>query len=236
MKRREKMSNILVFDTETTGIPFWKERSGLKKQPHMVQLAAILCDEETRDEAGRMDVIIKPDGWVIPQETIDIHGITNEQAMDEGIPEVEALQMFFKLWYQCDLRIAHNTTFDNRIIRIALKRYLPDLISDELWKNRDLYYCTKANSMRVFKRKDGHLADFYKLFTGKDLENAHNAMADVQACMEIYFAIQDGVTKAVVLAEEECKHENSEMVYSYIPGEAVKQPDHEVCNDCGYAW
>ena len=32
--------------------------------------------------------------------------------------------------------------------------------------------------------------------------------------------------------QEECKHEHKEMVYSYIPGEAVQQPDHEKCIDC----
>lgn len=30
-----------------------------------------------------------------------------------------------------------------------------------------------------------------------------------------------------------CKHNNKETIYSYIPGEAVKEPDYDVCIDCG---
>lgn len=33
--------------------------------------------------------------------------------------------------------------------------------------------------------------------------------------------------------QDACEHENCEMEYSYIPGEAVMQPDHVLCMDCG---
>ena len=29
-----------------------------------------------------------------------------------------------------------------------------------------------------------------------------------------------------------CPHENIETIWSYIPGEAVKEPDYDVCIDC----
>ncbi len=97
---------------------------------------------------------------------------------------------------QCSLRVAHNTTFDNRIIRIALKRYMPDLIPDEVWKNRDLYYCTLFNSKKIMGGRSGHtLAEALLHFTGKTLENAHSALPDARACMDIYFSIKNGVTK-----------------------------------------
>jgi hypothetical protein len=87
---------ILGFDAETNGIPIWKEPSDSENQPHIVQLAAILVDEDTREEVDSMDVIVKPDGWEISQEMTDIHGISMEQAMDVGIPEPEALQMYLE--------------------------------------------------------------------------------------------------------------------------------------------
>ena len=33
-----------------------------------------------------------------------------------------------------------------------------------------------------------------------------------------------------------CPHENVETQYAYIPGEAVQEPDYELCIDCGYRW
>jgi DNA polymerase-3 subunit epsilon len=185
------MKTGLFFDTETTGLPVWREPSGSENQPHIVQLGAILADSDTQKLLQTMDVIVKPDGWEIPQETIDIHGITNEQALDVGIPEKEALTIYIDMLSKADLRIAHNTTFDNRIIRIALKRYFPDLISDEVWKCKDNYYCTLINFRKLIGGKSGHtLSEAYKYFTGKDLENAHNAMVDTKACMEIYWGLK----------------------------------------------
>jgi len=185
------MTKILFWDTETTGLPQWQEPSDSESQPHLVQLAAILVDG-SREEIQTLDVIIKPDGWEIPKETIDIHGITTERAMDEGIPEAEALDQFIELYRQCGLRVAHNTTFDNRMIRIALKRYRQDLISDEEWKDKTRYFCTLMSARKIMGGKNGHtLGECYTYFCGKPLEGAHNAMVDTRACMEIYWAMQD---------------------------------------------
>jgi DNA polymerase-3 subunit epsilon len=187
----EESTNILFFDTETTGIPDWKKPSHFKTQPHIVQLAVILSDEN-RETIGELNVIVRPDGWTIPQETTDVHGITNEQAMDEGFAEIDALQMFIDLYQQCGLRVAHNTTFDNRIIRIALLRYMRGLIEDDEWKDRDLYYCTLMNSKKIMGGKSGHtLPEALKHFTGEELVDAHSAMGDTIGCQKLYYGIQD---------------------------------------------
>ena len=184
--------NILFFDTETTGIPDWKSPSGEGHQPHIVQLAAILCDSETREPIETMDVIVAPDGWEIPPETTEIHGTSMEQAMAEGVKELAAIDQFMGLYDRCDIRVAHNTTFDNRIIRIALKRYLPDLISDDVWKNKETYYCTLMKARKIMGGKSGHtLTEAYRHFTGRDIEDAHTAIGDARACMDIYFAIKE---------------------------------------------
>jgi len=181
---------LLPFDTETTGIPIWSTPSGNENQPHMVQLASMLVDAETKEIVESMDVIIRPEGWIIPEDTIKVHGITNEIAHEVGIPEKEALEMFLDMWEKSSLRIAHNTTFDNRIIRIALKRYLPDLIPDDVWKCKGSYYCTLINFRKWIGGKSGHtLGEAYKHFTGVELEGAHDAMVDVKACMEVYWGL-----------------------------------------------
>ena len=64
-------------------------------------------------------------GWKSDPEALETHGISDEYAHDVGIPEKLALEMFLAMW-DGRPRIAFNTTFDNRIIRIGTKRYFDE--------------------------------------------------------------------------------------------------------------
>ena len=70
------MALLFFYDTETTGIPNFKEPSEHPDQPHIVQIAAALVDDETRKTVSSINLIIKPDGWAIPEELTEIHGIS----------------------------------------------------------------------------------------------------------------------------------------------------------------
>jgi len=160
--------NIVVIDTETQGFPLWNEPSEDPRQPHIVELAAILIDDKTREEKGLVHYIVRPDGWTIPAEVAAIHGITQERAMDEGIPEWKVIREFHELNQQADLRVAHNGQFDDRIMRIGIKRFgdgCTDNVSDglEAWRGytqeykddlADSFksrpsYCTMKNSTNI---------------------------------------------------------------------------------------
>ena len=191
----------LFYDTETTGLPLFKEPSEHPGQPHIVQLAACLVDLTTRKLIDSMDVIIRPDGWTIPEDVADIHGITTERALDEGVPEATAVGQFMNMWGGY-LRIAHNEQFDARIIRIALMRFEVEGAAD-LWKTGKAE-CTAKLATPICqipptdkmvragfnKFKTPNLGEAYRHFMGRDFENAHSAMADVRACMDVYFAIK----------------------------------------------
>ena len=47
------MKKILFYDTETTGLPLWSQPSEHPDQPRVVQLAALLCDEEPEKTCRR---------------------------------------------------------------------------------------------------------------------------------------------------------------------------------------
>lgn len=76
------MPNILFFDTETTGIPDFKSPSDAPHQPHLVEVAALVIDEDTRQVINGFHSMVRPDGWTIPDEVAAIHGITTERAAD----------------------------------------------------------------------------------------------------------------------------------------------------------
>lgn len=192
------MSTILVYDFETTGLPLYGEPSEDPRQPHIVQLGAQLVNLSTRKVVASLDVIVRPDGWTIPDEVAQIHGITTEMAMDLGVPEKLAVRMLLELWKPSAprMRIAYNESFDARIMRIGLKRHLDDAIADH-WKE-GLSSCAMRMANPIIKKgRYSKLVDAYEFFTGRPLRDAHNAMADVDGCKTVYFAIQDGITERV---------------------------------------
>ncbi|MGP9826858.1 3'-5' exonuclease [Ectopseudomonas khazarica] len=196
------MTNLNVFDTETTGFPLFKEPSDDPRQPHLVDIAALLHDEQG-NLVDSFEAIIKPDGWVIPDEAAAIHGITNEMAMDLGIPEAEALEGFLAIHERASLRIAHNLPFDDRILRIALVRYRGEEAANQFRAGAG--YCTCSNSTQIVKCpptekmiaagrgrqfKQPNLAEAYRFFTGEEMQGAHRAKADAEGCARVYFALR----------------------------------------------
>lgn len=192
------MNLALFYDTETTGLPLYKEPSEHPDQPHIVQLAACLVDLDTRKTISSMDVIVRPEGWTIPAEVVDIHGITTEQALDVGVSEAEAVEMLMQLW-GLRLRIGHNQAFDARIVRIAQKRHNFSEELQEDWKAGQAE-CTCQLSRphtQLAGNKLPKLSEAYRHFIGQDLDGAHSAMADTRACMAVYFALQDIQTPGI---------------------------------------
>lgn len=197
------MSLILCWDTETTGLPLFSQPSEDPGQPHMAQIAAVLFEESTRQAISSMNVIVRPEGWEIPDEVARVHGITTEKALAVGIPEWCALSMFHEMWKVSSARLAFNEPFDARIMRIAYKRYRDDEHADAFKAGTAICAAKMATpvvqlpptaKMKAAGRnhfKTPNLGEAYKFFTGKTLENAHSALVDVKACMEVYFRLQD---------------------------------------------
>ena len=204
------MKTIIFLDTETNGLPNWGVPSSDPSQPHVTQLAAELCVEETGETLMAMDMIIRPDGWEIPQELQELTGITMERAMREGRPAGEVMATFFGMWSGADLRAAHNESFDMRMLRIEIMRdpflsmqAVGGIPFADYWKSAPAY-CTQGNSVKICNlpptpkmvaaRRKGpkspNLAEAYKFFTGEDLVGAHDAKVDIMACKAVYYGIK----------------------------------------------
>lgn len=211
------MKTSLCYDSETTGLIQFNLPSEHPDQPRVTQLAAELFDDETGATIASMDVIIKPDGWTIPLELQELTGITMERANTFGVPMEDALRMFFGLWMGADQRVAHNESFDARMLRIEIMRHshysmqaVGEVPFADYWKAAPAY-CTQGNSTKILnlpptakmiaaKRnhpKSPNLGEAYKFFTGQDLFGAHNAMVDVQACKQVFFGIRKHQSESV---------------------------------------
>jgi len=200
------MTLAIFYDTETTGLPIDGLPDDHPDQPHIVQLAACVVDLATFHTLQSMDVIIRPAGWEIPAQATAIHGIFTEQAMAQGVPESLAVEMFIEMAFG-RLRVAHNIAFDDRMIGIANMRYFDDGCRTA-WpsEHHQKTACTMEMarqvmclpaSQRMVDAGQGHLykapslASAHSYFTGKPITNAHRAMGDVQACMAVFFGLQD---------------------------------------------
>ncbi|SCW91943.1 3'-5' exonuclease [Pseudomonas sp. NFACC05-1] len=192
---------ICVFDTETTGFPNWKIPSDDPSQPHIVDICALLFTPQG-ELVDSFEAMVRPDGWEIPNEVAVIHGITTEIAMAQGIPEIEALDHFLRLYKRAGLRVAHNVSFDDRILRIAIKRFVSEQAADEFKAVPS--YCTAINSKPILclppteKMKATNFKNSFKTptvaeallhFTGEELVGGHRARPDTEACARVYWAM-----------------------------------------------
>ena len=191
---------LLFIDFETSGLPDFNKRARDQAQPHIVQMAAILTNElgESMEEHN---VIIKPDGWTIPKEASDIHGITDEIANAYGVHQKLAAEILLAMVRRSQLLIAHNVMFDKFIARIAMRRF--ELITDEddaAWKAMPTF-CTMREMTNVCqlpgkiadKFKWPKLTEAYMRAFGKSFDGAHDAMADLRACKDVYFWLKNGM-------------------------------------------
>lgn len=200
---------FFFYDTETTGIPKFDMPSDDPAQPHLVQVAASLVDSASRTKIAGIDLIVRPNGWIIPDECAAVHGITTEFALAHGIDEAVAVTALYQLWLLADRRIAHSQHFDARIIRSALLRSLGGTCADR-WKEgasectanlaRPIMQVAPSDKMQqagMRMSKTPSLSEAVLYFTGRPLENAHNAGPDLDGCAAVYWAIQDGVRERV---------------------------------------
>lgn len=196
---------ILCYDTETTGIIRGDDYT-LPSNPHLASVAALLYDTVAHKVVSSFNVMIYPDGWVMPKEASEINGLSTEYLSMLGIPFDVAMRTFIALAQSTDVFVAHNTDFDTKIIAASLWRLLTgegkfsdDQIHSVIksWLGKPVF-CTMRESKDIVqaKTKNGKikypkLTEAYEFFFNKPLDRAHSANADAVAVLEIFLAIQD---------------------------------------------
>ena len=200
------MAKVLYFDTETTGIPDrnanWE--SDFQDYPHIVQLSWIAADGREEDH------IIYPDGWEIPAELTEIHGISTEIAKQKGESCVGVVHLFIQDCHDAEFICGHNIHFDTSIVKANILRELGRSYYDLNEVDMALFKGKRIDTMRPAmkwvdaRRADGklkfpRLEELYaRCFPGETF-NAHNAMEDTRAvarCLPIL--LENGVLELKV--------------------------------------
>lgn len=174
---------ILFWDTETSGIPIDSLPDDHEGQPHMVELGCVLFDESGA-ERSCANLIVKPDGWEIPDGAARVHGITTALAERFGVPLSLAVATFCNLRAIALETVAYNEGFDQKIMRYAIARTGrqpshpgPDKRTDLMEIITPIVALPPTERMMMagygHKHKPPKLAEAYRHFFGEGLQGAH---------------------------------------------------------------
>ena len=199
---------ILFFDTETTGI----RKGGFI--PRVVQIGALLTDNDGKT-VGELNLLLLPDGFEnIPVEASNVHGFSTDFVRKHGVDRYMALSAFFAMMEQAETVVAHNAEYDMDLLQIETDYYKDnqnDAMAGTIWQdiiNEAKVFCTMLNTRDLLqlplsdaqasffrdkgidqKYKNPRLSEAYQHYFGKDFDNAHDAMADVRACRDVFFKL-----------------------------------------------
>jgi len=189
------MKNYLFFDTETTGVPKDYKAPAIE-WPRMVQLAWLMHNEK-REVVDSGNLIIKPEGFKIPKAAADIHGITDEIALEKGTDLKEVLIVFKERLDTAKYIIGHNVSFDRKILRGELIRKEIEYDSSEKIKICTMMLSTKYCAIpNKFGFKWPKLQELHEKLFGEGFEGAHDASADIKATARCFWKLIDlGIIK-----------------------------------------
>lgn len=186
---------VLVFDTETTGLPKTKAKAIDQKEnwPHIASISWIVMDSDTNEILSKKSYVVKPDGWEIPEESSKIHGISTEFAQKTGSPLDAVMRDFMN--EPRDMVVAHNLEFDENVVVNAMKW---DLGVDSFRGFNTPKYCTMILSTDMcrlpsrFGRgyKSPKLSELYEhVFHEKPIiAQLHGSMYDAKILADIVIA------------------------------------------------
>ena len=177
--------SVVVFDVETTGLP--KKRNSpftdFDNWPHIVQMSWLVYNTINGEIDSINDHIVKlPEDITIPEDSIKIHGITNEKMREQGKDIYDVLMEFKRDISNSKIIVAHNLEFDTNIISVELLR---NNLRNALYFYRGEKYCTMHETKKLFRRWP-KLIDLHKRLFKTTPKNLHNSLIDVYVCFRCF--------------------------------------------------
>ncbi|SHG70346.1 DNA polymerase III subunit alpha [Flagellimonas flava] len=184
----------LIFDTETTGLPKrWDAPiTDTDNWPRCVQIAWQLHDE-LGNLVEHKDMLVKPDGFNIPYESEQVHGISTALAEEQGISLQETLDAFNEALSKAKFIVGQNVGFDVNVMgcefyRLDVKNSLTSLPVLDTCTEATAEMC-KIPGGRGGKFKLPTLTELHEHLFGEPFAEAHNATADVEATTRCFLEL-----------------------------------------------
>ena len=175
------MEDVVVYDLETTGVN--------PKNANIVEIAAQRLNTKG-DKVDNYDQLVKPPDGYIPQDSTDVHGISEEDVKDK--PSIKTVLPKFYEFIENSILVGHNISrYDNRILERDLTEHLdPNLTLT------NLYYDTLVTARRLLPRERRSLealADKFDILTKLDIQrdDLHRAKSDIRVNREIFKELVD---------------------------------------------
>ncbi len=123
-----KSKNICFMYTDTNGLHELNEDVSKKNLFGFARLVSLhyeigYVDDNKFISNIKKNIIIKPRCMFISEESIKIHGITNEEAKEKGQDIEDILNNFLKDISDVNIIVSHNIVFHLRTIQAELIRY-----------------------------------------------------------------------------------------------------------------
>ena len=182
----------LFFDTETTAKANYELPPDAPGQPRLVQLGAILTTDDC-ESVSTVNLMVKPNGFIIPQEASNVHGIQHDVADAYGMDARAAVFMFVNMCMAAKTICAFNLEYDKLVMEGEISRVRGMLnpfntsgkeFLCEMLAMTDICRLPPKYSKPGFKWPS--LQEAYKRAYGVSFDGSHDALADVRATIDVH--------------------------------------------------
>jgi DNA polymerase-3 subunit alpha len=202
-------NNIMVLDIETTGIPQKQYKYGpyydFKKSckydsSRIVQISWSIHTQNGLSVASN-DFIVKPNNFIIPYSATEVHGISTEKALREGIDINNVFTILKNDIKTVKYIVAHCLYFDINVLLSELFR--EQKISMIYRINAFEKICTGEGTRQLLELpvndkyitingeyKMPKLSELYSWCFKKKITNEHNSKYDTENLVQIFFYLK----------------------------------------------
>jgi DNA polymerase-3 subunit epsilon len=164
---------IVALDCETTGLN--------PKEDFIIQLACAKFDKVSGDIIKTNKWYIKPaHSYTISPKAQEVHGLSKEFIDANGVYFKEIVPEFFEMMKDADLLTYNGNSFDIKFLNEECKRW-----GIELPIYGKKFYDAFSMECRFNPR---NLSAVFKKYMGYEFEDAHDALGDVLATIEVFKA------------------------------------------------